>query len=104
MSTRILLRDTNAPKHVSQLMIIDRNDANALVDFVERHTPEQAFSVVTTRHHFMTRHVVECDGDIERDVYVVNRKVFFMFISNAIFLIGRETWKNAPIVKEMVAG
>ena len=67
MNVSIRLLDQHAPQQESQLMILDRTDANNLVDFVEKNTSPKTFSSLLNHIHFMTKHVVECDGEVERD-------------------------------------
>lgn len=101
MNVSIRLLDQHAPQQESQLMILDRTDANNLVDFVEKNTSPKTFSSLLNHIHFMTKHVVECDGEVERDAYVANRKMFLRFVKASMFIIGREKWAESPVVKEM---
>lgn len=101
METQIIFRDPNATRNEHELRLIDRFDANALMDFIEKNVPARAFAYIQAAHHFMTRHAVEVDGEVDKDIYVVDAKQFYKTIEQARFFVTSDIWKNAPVVKEL---
>ena len=108
MSLHIQLLDKNAPRQMHALMLVDKTDLNALVDFVDStlsvNPDSNLFTSIMTHNHFMTQHQLIEDGEVQSDVYVINRRAFLLFVKASRFFVGNTRWKNAPVVKEMVLG